>query len=312
MKSNFTAQKMFNEEVLTAVQAYFGSDYQVSVNEAIKNNDMVLFGLNIVKQKSVWAPTIYLEEYYAQYQSGMRISEIVKEIIAVYESKEASNLNIGAGELMDFKKVKNKVVFKLINLERNKKFLADVPYLQLFDLAIVFSVIVSMDRDEIASTTIRNSLLNLWGADIDTLLELARRNTPKLLPASIRDMKQVMMDILDNDISDEAKEQLAQMDTSGAGQEMYVASNCSGINGAAVMLYDGLIRNFANDIEANLFIIPSSIHELILLPVKGHMRPDDIREMIDEVNITKVQPNEVLGDNVYLYSRKADRIGMIG
>ncbi len=312
MKSNFTAQKMFNEEVLAAIQAYLGSDYRVSVNKVIKNNDTVLFGLNIVKQKSVWAPTIYLDEYYAQYQSGMRIPEIVKEIIAAYESKEESKLNIGADDLMDFKKIKNKVVFKLINLERNKKFLADVPYLRLFDLAIVFSVIVSMDRDEIASTTIRNSLLNLWGADIDTLLELARRNTPKLLPASIRDMKQVKMDILDNDISDEAKEQLAQMDTSGAGQEMYVASNCSGINGAAVMLYDGLIRNFANDIEADLFIIPSSIHELILLPVKGHMRPDDIREMIDEVNITKVQPNEVLGDNVYLYSRKADRIGMIG
>lgn len=86
------------------------------------------------------------------------------------------------------------------------------------------------------------------------------------------------------------------------GVEMYVATNVNGVNGASVMLYDDLLKNFANKIGKNLFILPSSTHELILVPDTGFMNAKDIKSMVMDVNETQVAADEILSNNVYYFS----------
>jgi|UPI0004B2FDD9 mRNA-degrading endonuclease toxin of MazEF toxin-antitoxin module len=89
---------------------------------------------------------------------------------------------------------------------------------------------------------------------------------------------------------------------------MYVLTNIKKIEGAACMLYPGLIREFADRTGSSLFIIPSSVHELLILPVEDMKETEEIRSMIREINDTQVQPDEILSYSLYCYDREEGRI----
>ena len=89
---------------------------------------------------------------------------------------------------------------------------------------------------------------------------------------------------------------------------MYVLSNISRMNGAACMLYDGVIRKFAEYWRTDLYIIPSSIHEVIMIPDNGSAEPERLLEMISDVNDTQVSAEEVLSYGLYHYSRSNDSL----
>jgi hypothetical protein len=217
MKSmNVVTQEAFNEKVVCAVKEYFGTEYQVNLNRILKNNDTVLFGLNILSVGFAYAPTVYLNEYHHQFLNGRLIPEIVKEIIDIYEKSKYPKMDVQINDLTNFERVKGEIVYKLINLEGNKEFLSDVPHLLFCDLAIVFYVVLSFDDNGLSSVTVRNNLMNSWGVDTTTLYEVAKINTPILLPATIRDMNQVIMDIVGGDIPDEFIDAFGQMKTGSA------------------------------------------------------------------------------------------------
>lgn len=92
---------------------------------------------------------------------------------------------------------------------------------------------------------------------------------------------------------------------------MYVATNSKKLNGACVMLYDGLLRDFARKVGRSFYIIPSSIHEVVLIPDTLDMDINYMKAMVKKVNGTEVSPDEVLSDNVYRYDIDTDRIEMM-
>ena len=92
--------------------------------------------------------------------------------------------------------------------------------------------------------------------------------------------------------------------------DMYVLTNEKRINGAGTIFYDGLLKKFADKIEKDLIIIPSSIHEVILIPSDNGITDEEVNEMIDEVNENELETVEILSNHMYLYRRKEDRIYM--
>lgn len=141
---------------------------------------------------------------------------------------------------------------------------------------------------------IRNEHLKLWHKDEEEIREIALKNTPELLPAAIWTMKDMLGEM--------------GVDTENLSEEtpMYILSNKSRINGASAMLYDGVLRKFAGNLGSDLFILPSSVHELILVPVCDTLSPSDLIEMIAEVNDTQVSAEEILSYSLYEYSREND------
>lgn len=319
--SKLTNQEVFNKEVVTALETFYGEGYHIQINQVIKNNDTILFGLTILEENSIISPSIYLNEYFADYQNGRTLNSIINEIMKIYEKNKLPQIPTNVSDIIEFQKVKNKIVIKLINREGNSAFLKDTPFIPFCDLAIIFNIIVSTNEDGTATITVKNNILHdYWKMDADSLLELAIENSKQLIPAKIQSMEEVLREMLGRDFvtqlgidtdmySDIELDALFQEISGGnQGTAMYVASNVSRVNGASVMLYDDLLYYFSKKLEKNLFIIPSSIHELIVVPDTGYMKTNDIRSMVMDVNATQVAPDEVLSDNVYYYDRNTDTI----
>lgn len=142
-------------------------------------------------------------------------------------------------------------------------------------------------------------MLELWGVDEDTLYRHAHVNTLALLHAEIMPLTDVIRGMLH-----EAESPAGALDPKEEGLSLYVATNDRKTNGAAVLLYAGILREFAGQAGCDFYILPSSIHETLFLPVRPEPGPDGhtLAEMVREVNAGGcVAPEEILSDNVHLF-----------
>ena len=152
---------------------------------------------------------------------------------------------------------------------------------------------------------IDNSHMEMWGSNMMELLALSKRNTPRLFPWSCCGIEEVLTEMADG--GDEA-------DLEGILKAlceevpMKVLSNERRLHGAVCMLYPGVLKEMADRMGGDFFILPSSVHETILLPDTGEGLNGALRQMIREVNSTKVAPEEVLSDTLYRYDRARGRV----
>ena len=91
---------------------------------------------------------------------------------------------------------------------------------------------------------------------------------------------------------------------------MYIVTNVRMVNGASSILYEGFLRRFAKDHPGNFYIIPSSIHEVVLVPEDMVEEPDHLASVISQANEAVVQPEEVLSDSLYYYDADQDSISL--
>ena len=299
----------FSGAVKEALSVYFG-DCTLELQDVVKNNENTHHGLCIREQGSNVAPTIYLDGFFRDYQNGRSFVEIVREIAGVYESHRVSS-RFDTSSITDYERAKDRICFKLVNTGRNRVRLSDMPHVPFCDLSVTFYVLLGIEEGQTASVTVNNSLMDTWGIDTDTLFERAKYNTPRLLQGSVQSMEEVLSDILNEEPGDFLEDDFDGIPAAGGGFGMYVASNRLKMNGAAVFLYDSLLSRFADRIGTDFYILPSSIHELIFLPVVPSMDKEELREMVPAVNSTVVSPEEVLSDNVYRYRRATGLVEIV-
>lgn len=302
----------FLEEVRAEVQERLGSDYEIRIQKITKNNGIVLDGLIIGKASKSIAPTIYLNSYYMHFTHGMSLQEILEDIISAY--KENNDVVLGdMRELLDFSNVRDKVAFKLIQRERNKELLKDVPYIKFLDLAVVFYLILDEHKGGQMTALIHNSHMEPWGVGKEELYHLAEKNTPILLPPEIKTMKEIMCDILKGHLEELEMEEVIDdlLDFDSQKPSLYVLSNKKQINGAGCILYDGCLKDFADSQNSDIVILPSSTHEVILVPDDGKLGYEELRKMVGEINESEVPKEDVLSDSVYKYDRVKDQIVML-
>lgn len=290
-------------------------DAMVRVHEVKKNNGMILTGLAICDKGTNLAPTIYLDGFFKQYRMGRTVADIIKEIDDVYRQHRV-DVRFDESSVLDLERVQDKICYRLVNKDRNKELLADAPHVDVFDLAVIFYILVAEDEAGTASIVVHNNLLQAWGnPDVMELYKLAKANTQRYFKGKVFNMMSVIESMVtgNSDIPEDVRNCFYEMDSVYKDDycPIYVATNSKKLNGAGVMLYDGLLREFADRIGKSFFILPSSIHEVILIPETFDMDIDLLKAMVLEVNGTEVSPDEVLSDNVYRYDIDTDRIEMM-
>jgi len=310
-----------------------GDEVKIAINPVVKNNSIQLYGLSILGENENISPTIYLNSYFDEYKAGRKTESIIEEIIGIYESNKI-NSRISVNFFTDFENVKEKIMFKLINYDKNSELLEKIPHVKFLDLAVVFYCLLSEGVFENATILIHKSHMQMWNTDTEQLFRIATENTPRCLVSDLRNMEDVMREMLTPELKDELKEAVRQdaeddcgisiseekvdefvgqlFSPSGGNPEnaMYVLSNQSKINGAACMLYEDILKVLADELDRDLFILPSSIHEVIIVPANDSNPRGDLCKMVREVNETQVAEEEILSDIVYFYNRKTGVITM--
>jgi len=287
------------------VSEIMGEEGKVSISHIIKNNGMELDGLIIMMKDSNVSPTIYLNSYYDEYCAGRPFEEIVDDIIEAYNENK-DKVSICADFFMNFENIKEKIVYKVINYDQNKKLLQKVPHKKILDLAVVFYCLIEQGELGNATALIYNTHLQTWDVDVDTIYGIAIDNTPKLLKSNIKKMADIIRELFmqDNNLSeDESLDIFDKMDADNISADMFVLTNITRINGAACMLYEDVLSNFANSIDSDLYILPSSIHEVIIVPQVNNLDKAELCLMVKEVNAEGVADDEILSDHVYVYNR---------
>lgn len=290
----------FKDVVAEKVLDFMPPEYAnaiVEIHEVEKVNQK-LDGLTIRKDKSqVITPSVYLNGYYEMYKNNENLEETLTALATNYaRACETPEISVPT----DFKEMKDKVVMTLINTEQNKEMLENLPHKEFQDLSVIFRVVVSKDEQGIASAKVDYSIMKQMGVDQDQLFQLAAVNTKEMFPPKVKNMVDVMRDMLLQDGMPE--EMLAMFADQDPKESLWVISNDMGVNGAVSMLYDETLHKLTEKVGTDLYILPSSIHETIAVSVDMG-DPDSLAQMVHEANTEVVALGERLSNNVYHYDK---------
>ncbi|MBR4027489.1 MAG: hypothetical protein IKJ01_08070, partial [Lachnospiraceae bacterium] len=296
--------KTFAELVQRTVEMYLGEQYQVKLQTVTKNNGVQRIGLIVLDNQTNIAPTIYLNRYFEDYKKGKRIADICNSILSVYQAHRVTQ-DLDMTCLYQFEKVKQRICYKVIHAEKNKELLKEIPYVPFHDLAIVFYILVFKEDEEYGSITISHKFQKeLWNVTTETLYELASVNTKKYFPSKVSSMESLMKEFFAEDTA--VLEEL-EMDTE-TNMPLYVATNQVKLYGANIMLDAEVLKQFAVQVKGDFYIIPSSVHEVLFVPVYAGIETEELNHMIKDVNETVLSDEEFLSNHVYYYDSSLEQV----
>ena len=298
----------FINEVVNALEKEFGNQYNIKVNQVPKNNGLIRHGLCIIEQNVIVTPTIYMEEYYAMYQQGVQMPEIIRKICDYNESaKEITIEDFDVRRFGELDAVKGRIVYKLVNTAMNQDMLQDHPHIEVLDLSMVFQVIVSNQESGQMTINVRNSHMKEWGLTVNELKELAEINTRRMFPEDIISMEDML-----NSLSKElVGEEVLDVVNRRENEMFHVLTNKKKVQGASVLLYNGLLQEIAEQAGGNLVILPSSVHETILMKETAETDYQQLKTMVHEVNEEMVVQEEVLSENIYRFVKATGELEIV-
>lgn len=286
------------------IQTKLGSGFKVLLKDITKNNDTMLKGLIIMEQDANLYPTIYMESPYERYRQGEPLEEIEDSILQCYEENRTEDFDLSF--FMNWESVKDRIMYKLVNYDRNRQLLKEVPHRKMLDLAVAYEYFLDTDDDRSASILIRNDHMEAWGVTSDELYAVALKNTPELMGYRLCSIEEIVREIYGIRVDSLPDSEKPEKNT----MPMYVLTNEHKFHGAGCILYSNLLKKIADEWDCNIRVIPSSIHETILIPMSAAGNCEVTSQMVREVNQTQVSPEEILSDHVYQFNRETGKITM--
>ena len=292
MKEYVTYEE-FMELIQNKTKERLGKEARVEIHRIVRNNSIALDGMSIGRADNKITPTLYLNDFYRDYRDGVSVEKILDTIEEVYKNSRNKH-SFDGNFYSDFENIKDHLACKLINRRRNKELLKHVPYKEFMNLAVV--VYYLFEDEELGTGTILvyDSHLKNWNISGEEVLEIARDNTLKILPLEFMGMQKVLEKYhihTDEELSPEQEE------------PMYVLTNKRNYFGDVGMMYDSVLQQIGRELEDDFWILPSSIHECIIVPSSITMTGKELQIMVQEINRNEIDDEEYLSDEIYFYKR---------
>ena len=265
-------------------------DAEVKVTEFQKLNESYL-GMTVRQEGQTVVPNINLT---AQYETYLRDGADMDAAYRRIADQVQLSPDFQTAWLSDYDEVKSHLFIRVSDARENEDFLSSVPHKTVDGLAVSYHIAMPGPEGAMASTVINNQMLESYGISQDQLHEDAVKNAQEMLPARFTSMAAMMMGLtgMDVDLMEEAPPGMPQL---------MVLTNEQGMNGASVLFYPGQLDAVANNIHSDFFVLPSSIHETLILADDGLTDYRDLQTMVQQINQAEVAPNERLSDHVYHY-----------
>ncbi len=283
----------FVTEVERIIKSKLAEGTTTEVRTITKNNGHMRVGIMLTRKRTNVSPTIYMESFYQEYQNGRTLFDIADDVLKIYEqAKMPQDLDIQS--IKDYAKIKNRIVCRAINRAKNEQWLQKVPYMECLDLAIVCYIRMHIPNRGEASIAVDEELQKMWGISKDQLFWNACANTERILPYSFRDLAEITAERIE-------KSQKAE-------KQIYILTNNECLYGAVTLLYTKMTKQIGEMLGEDYYVIPSSIHEVLLVPASSGFGRQDLETMLHDINRREMDPEEVLSEQVYYYSRSADKL----
>jgi len=298
--------EIFKEVVKESFLSYMPKGYQdmeVRVTPVDKVNRK-LDGISLLAQNenTMISPTLYINDMYEKYSKTGDLQATLRE------AAEAMDEAFREAEIppLDISTAKDNIIFQLVNTMQNEELLKKLPHRDFQDLSIIYRWVVGVEQQGISSVVINNHVAESLGMGEEELFKAAAENTRRILPPVVQSMNEVMRDMF---VADGMPKELADLMVGEQEPEMtmWVISNERKIEGAASMLYEDKLHSLAEKVGTDLYILPSSVHEVIAVSVEMG-EPEELARMVAEINMDQVDLSERLSNQVYHYDKDLRKI----
>ena len=201
--------------------------------------------------------------------------------------------------LKDYSQVKEKLFIRVSDAKENEAFLRMAPHKEVDGLAISYHIAFEGLHGVEASTPVTYKMMEMFGVTEEQLHADALESTQRLYPVQYTSMAEVMNKMMGIDADMDP-----DMMPATEGPQLMVLTNMQGIHGAATLFYPGQLEAIAQQMGSDFFVLPSSVHETLILPDDGTAEPDSLQFMVREINQSTVAPEDRLSDFVYHYDSK--------
>jgi len=289
----------FKEQLMEDLKAYLpieiGAGVEVEANEVHKVQHEGYEGIVVKREDNPVGVNMDAEKLYSDLQQGKSYDDVFHYAVDVVQKGFENAPEVDLNMLMDYDRMKDSLVVQMIPIAGNEEMLANMPHQEMEDLAVVYRFSVGRDDSGMASILIKNDLLERYGITAEQLHQDAMTAAPNREPANIRSMTDVLVEMMGPEVAE-----MMGGEPIGA-PNLFVATNESKVNGAGVIAYPDFMEEAAEVTGGSFYIIPSSIHETLLVPDDGNVDFRDLEAMVHEVNATQVAPADRLSENVYHY-----------
>lgn len=297
----------FVDAVKSEIENKMGENVRIDIHDTVKNNGVTYKACSVIRKDSCASPNLRLDDFYEKYLDTYDLPTVAEEMVYVFKKYGNPQIDIRGFEC--FEQAKDRIIIKLVSYEENKDRLRDIPYTPFLDLAITFCYVISRNNSTgtKASIQIENEHLAMWGIDKNILYQVAMKNSVHLMPLRVNNMDDVIVEMLLHK-GIEADGIRQDMENIQKEMPMYILSNQENYFGASVICYPGVLKQIAEKTGTDLIVLPSSIHEVIVLPVSGREDYHEMNNMIQDINRDQVAKEEVLSDHFYYYNYSSEKL----
>lgn len=309
--SNKTMKEISKEIIKVALKREIGNMYpegKVMETTVIKNNISKL-GITIKLPNVKVTPIIYVDDMYDYYNNVNDLDDTLKKAISMIENEINSIKNKFDDNIYnEIKDIKGNVLPRLVNTKRNQVMLNDIPHREFLDMSIIYYIEkYDFKLDMVRSIRITNDLMKSQNLSEEQLYHNSMKNMLEKEKSLLIPMIKIIMKLrFGTDIKLEGKGITKDDFLDG---EFIVLSNEHGINGSRQMLNINTLIKASEIADSDLYILPSSIHEVLLVSVNEiNAIPSELKDMVRDVNLSEVSEEERLTDNVYIFKRDTNTI----
>ncbi|MEY8509513.1 DUF5688 family protein [Lachnospiraceae bacterium 42-17] len=283
--------KIYKESLREKVQEELGENVSVYYTEMVKNNNVKKEVLALQMKGENITPMIHVDSLLKAYGCTGNLEESKNTVLEIYKGRE--NALVG-WKGFKWVQIKPYVRILLVRLEGNEEYLQGRPYKKVLDMAMIFAVLLN-EKDAELAAHVSWAQTRAWGIDAEELYRTAMDNLRKE-EFTITNMAS----LFPAELAEELRE----------GGDTYIFSTKNRIHGARAMLRVDMLKAFADEKGCNLFILPSSVHEVLLICDEKEMCVAELKAIVSSVNRDPdvIEAEEVLSDSVYYYDRGKGRV----
>ena len=277
----------FENTIREKVEEKLGEGFRVGIRKVRKNNGVMKTALETVEENGKVGNLLYLDKVFREDMSDIDLDLMIEKVSAACKETREKEFLGTADSMTSWAEVRGRLFLRLINTEWNADILENTPHRNYLDLSVVYVLNLGETDGKLMSTMVNRNMMENWGVSEEALFLTARKNMKRKYPAVVKNMGEAL----------------------GIGCALdevcplRVLTNKDGLYGAAAVLYaEDIISEMAEEAKTDVYILPSSVHEVLLLVKQAETSEGDLVNMVRSVNREQVAREEWLSDNVYCYS----------